>query len=60
VRFVVSAAAGALIGAWLWESLGPVLGGVIAGNAWFVVRALLWTGRRGSLDAALWTGALGG
>jgi hypothetical protein len=59
VRFVVSAAAGALIGAWLWESLGPVLGGVIAGNAWFVVRAFLWTGRRGSLDAALWTGVWG-
>jgi hypothetical protein len=32
---------------------------VTAGNAWFVVRTFLWTGRRGSLDAALWTGVWG-
>jgi hypothetical protein len=58
-RFVLSTVAGILIGAWLWENVGPVLGGVTAGNAWFVARALLWTVRRGSLDAALWPGVWG-
>jgi drug/metabolite transporter (DMT)-like permease len=47
--------AGALASAWWWNDVAAVLGGVIGAAIWFVLRALLWTGRQGRLDAALWT-----